>query len=152
MKFRPAQTFFGCFSLLSGVLAVYAAMGAYFRIEANIKIFFFYQAWSLVFGLSVPVNFLVSGSLCKSIVDERLQRMGSSFACGFADTFFLMWLLILGLVHAYLVYIVWSAGEEIRRCPYPELERYRHALKAVKNPDHTGKHPVGPSRAIPGMS
>jgi hypothetical protein len=198
MKFRPALTFCGCFSLVAGVLlacaitlitgiflicigsseerldfvsmpvspnaqvcmaswgfigiilAVYGGMGAFFRIEANLKIFFWYQVPTLILGSSLPISFLTSGSLCKAIVDERIQRMGSSFACGFADTFAVMWLLILQLVHAYLVYIVWSAGEEIARNPYPELGRYQTALKSVKQPEQPGKNPLGPSRAIPG--
>jgi hypothetical protein len=144
-----AQVFAATWAFLGIPLAINAGVGTLYRIEACLKIFFFYQAASLVLSLAIPVMFLMSGSLCDSMVDSEVQRMGSSFVCGFMDTFFFVWLLICGTIHAYLVYIVWSAGEEIASNPYPELQRYREALSKVNGPTPPGKHPLNPRRSMP---
>jgi hypothetical protein len=102
--------------------------------ESPLRIFFFYLLVSFFFGISIPIWFLASGSLCDTVVTPEVQQMGSSFVCGLTDTFTFFWTLILGVLHAYLVYIVWSAAEEIAEAPQPELMKYSDALKNVYMP------------------
>mmetsp|Transcript_88343 Transcript_88343/g.248849 ORF Transcript_88343/g.248849 Transcript_88343/m.248849 type:complete len:269 (+) Transcript_88343:47-853(+) len=133
-------------------LSINAGVGAFFRIEAPLKAFFWYQVASCMLGMVIPCWFLISGSLCETVVDSNVRRLGSGFVCGFADTFFFVWLVIVGGIHAYLVYIVWSAGEEICRNPFPELERYRLALKGARAPAPPRQHPLAQNRAVPGAT
>lgn len=111
--------------------------------------FFWYQVVSVLLGLYLPVSFLLSGSLCDTMIDNEVQRLGSSFICGFTDTFFFMWLLIIGVIHSYFVYIIWSAKEDIGKNPHPELERYRQALATVKAASPPGEMPLNQKRSIP---
>lgn len=145
------QVMLATWGFLGIVTAVNAGVGAVYRIEAAIKIFFFYQAISFTCGFLLPLMFLVSGDLCDTVVDHEVQRMGSAFICGFADTVFFAWLLIVGIIHAYVVYIIWSAGEDIARNPYPELSRYQSSLKGIDHLEPEGRFPFNNSRAMPGV-
>merc|ERR1719421_1869868 len=78
-----------------------------------------------------------------------MQRMGNSFVCGFVETFFFFWVLIMCVIQLYLMYVVWSAAEEMSETAYPELIRYSEALKAIKPPKPTkGPHPLGSKPAM----
>merc|ERR1719198_2267233 len=116
MSISPTfQVMAASWSFIGIPITVAAGVGALHRIEQNIKVFFWYAAASLVPGVCIPIYFVFSGSVCNSTVDPELQRMGAAFVCGFTDTFVLMWTLLMGLLHAYIVYIVWSAAQEIEK-------------------------------------
>eukprot|EP00928_Gymnodinium_smaydae_P080214 TRINITY_DN63963_c0_g1_i1.p1 TRINITY_DN63963_c0_g1~~TRINITY_DN63963_c0_g1_i1.p1 ORF type:complete len:290 (-),score=39.40 TRINITY_DN63963_c0_g1_i1:51-857(-) len=146
------QVILACWGFLGIVLSIYAGVGALYRIESTLYVYFLYQAVSFACGLTAPLAFLASGSLCEAVVDKGVQRMGSAFVCGFADTIFFMWLIIVAFIHAYFVYIIWSASEEIRRNPWPELNHYRSALLGVSTPEPPGVYPFHPTRAAPGVA
>lgn len=129
------QVLAGAFAFIGIPITISAGVAAVYRIELPLRAFFFYLLVSFFFGIGIPLWFLASGSLCDSIVTQEVQRMGSSFVCGFTDTFTFFWTLILGVLHAYLIYIVWSAAEEIAEAPYPELMKYSDALKNVYTPE-----------------
>merc|ERR1719213_257098 len=99
--------------------------------------------------VGVPMYMLAAGSLCDSVVTPEVQRMGSAFVCGFTDSLTFFWTLIFGAVDAYLIYIVWSAAEEVGEAPYPELMKYSEALKNVYIPDAPANYdyPMGAPRA-----
>merc|ERR1719213_591275 len=77
--------------------------------------------------VGVPMYMLAAGSLCDSVVTPEVQRMGSAFVCGFTDSLTFFWTLVFGAVDCYLIYIVWSAAEEVGEAPYPELMKYSEA-------------------------
>merc|ERR1719356_1105763 len=115
------------------------------------RIFFWYLMISFFFGMIIPVWMLLTGSVCNVVVDKEVQEMGSAFVCGFTDAFVMMWSLLGATFHAYLLYVVWSAAEDIARAPYPELMRYSDALRNVKVPEPPqGGYPLSSVRAIPG--
>lgn len=89
---------------------------------------FYYQAASFSVGLLIPIWFLTSSSMCDLVVAPEVQNQGSAFICGFTDSFVFAWSLMLALVHAYIVYIIWSAAEDIRLFPNPELMQYEDSL------------------------
>eukprot|EP00930_Biecheleria_cincta_P042394 TRINITY_DN2916_c0_g1_i2.p1 TRINITY_DN2916_c0_g1~~TRINITY_DN2916_c0_g1_i2.p1 ORF type:complete len:259 (-),score=40.37 TRINITY_DN2916_c0_g1_i2:92-868(-) len=182
-KVRPAQTSFGCLTLLVGVeaicfvaivvqtilisvcssleplslmglkvsptiqvlcaawamvgipMSVCAGVGALYRIEYLVKIFFWYLILSFPFGVAVPAWLLASGKVCDSIVEQEIQRMGSAFVCGFTETFVFMWSMVAALVHSYFVYVVWSAAEEINDYHHssPSLAAYNSQLQFMAN-------------------
>jgi len=111
--------------------AVIAGVGALHRIEEAVRALFFYSCASFVFGLVIPVWFVFTNSLCDLVVHPDLQNQGTAFVCGFANTFVFGWTLILWLVQAYMLFIIWSAAEDIARNPFPELNRYNEALLSV---------------------
>lgn len=129
------QVCLGSFAFVGIPLSIAAGVAALYRIESPLRVFFLYLLIGFCFGIGVPIWFLASGSLCDTVVTREVQRMGSSFVCGFTDTFTFFWTLIIGVVHAYLIYIVWSAAEEIAEAPYPELMKYSDALRNVYMPD-----------------
>lgn len=142
------QIIMGSWAFVGIPITISAGVGAMYRVELPLRAMFFYLLVSFFFGIGIPLWFLMSGSLCDTIVTNEVQRMGSSFVCGFTDTFTFFWTLIAGVLHAYLIYIVWSAAEEIAEAPYPELMKYSDALKNVYIPDapENYNYPMGGPR------
>lgn len=148
-----AQVLAASWAFVGIPIVIAAGVGALYRIEQSLRIFFVYLLISFFLGLIVPICLLLSGSLCDIVVDPTVQRMGSAFVCGFTDSFVLMWTLIGALCNLYIVYIVWSAAEEIAKAPYPELMRYSDALRSVQAPNPlSGPHPLSNNRAEPSRS
>lgn len=143
------QVIAGSWAFVGIPFAISAGVAVLYRVEMPLRIFFLYLLVSFFFGVGIPMWFLASGSLCDSVVTPEIQKMGSAFVCSFTDTFTFFWTLILGVVHAYLIYIVWSAAEEIAEAPYPELMKYSDALKNVYMPDAPAdyQYPMGAPRA-----
>eukprot|EP00931_Biecheleriopsis_adriatica_P060104 TRINITY_DN36083_c0_g1_i1.p1 TRINITY_DN36083_c0_g1~~TRINITY_DN36083_c0_g1_i1.p1 ORF type:complete len:327 (+),score=69.58 TRINITY_DN36083_c0_g1_i1:88-981(+) len=190
-KVRPAQTCFGCLTLLAGVeltcfmtlviqillislcssaeplsilnlrvsseiqvlcaswalvgipLNVCAGVGVLYHIDHLLRTFFWYLLLSFPLGIGIPVWLLLTGKVCDSMVEEELQRMGSAFVCGFTETFVFMWTNVAAMLHAYLVYVVWSAAEEAAEITYsaPSLKAYSDKLQFMAS--------LAPQRAAP---
>jgi hypothetical protein len=149
---QPWQQVFAASWAFVGIpVVINAGVSVLYRVELACRVLFWYLMISFFFGMIVPVWLLLSGSLCNVVVDKEVQEMGSSFVCGFTDAFVMMWSLLAATLHAYLLYIVWSAAEDIARAPYPELMRYSDALRNVKVPEPPkGSYPLASTRAIPG--
>jgi len=151
------QVVLGSWAFVGIPMAISSGCAVLYRVEMPLRWFFMYLIVSWFFGIGIPMYFLASGSLCDTMVTPEIQKMGSSFVCGFTDTFTFFWTCILGVVHAYLIYIVWSAAEEIGLAPYPELMKYSNALKNVYQPDAPQgfDYPMGGNRAAalePGLA
>lgn len=132
-------------------IVINAGVSVLYRVELAVRVLFWYLMISFFFLMIVPVMLLLSGSICNVVVNKEVQEMGSAFVCGFTDAFVLMWSLLAATFHAYLLYVVWSAAEDIARAPYPELMRYSDALRNVKVPEPPkGGYPLSSVRAIPG--
>lgn len=145
-----AQVLAASWAFVGIPIVIAAGVGALYRIEQSLRIFFVYLLISFFLGLIVPICLLLSGSLCDVVVDPTVQKMGSAFVCGFTDSFVFMWTLIAAVCNLYIVYIVWSAAEEIAKAPYPELMRYSDALRSVQAPNPlSGPHPLSNNRAEP---
>lgn len=150
------QVVLGSWAFVGIPVAISSGCAVLYRVELPLRAFFMYLLVSFFFGVGIPLWFLLSGSLCETLVTPEVQKMGSSFVCGFTDTFTFLWTLIFGVLHAYLIYIVWSAAEEIALAPYPELMKYSNALKHVYQPEAPAnfQYPLGEQRAAalePGM-
>jgi len=124
-----AWTFFGI------LLTISSGVGMLFRLEMPLRAFFCYLSVSFVGGVLVPMVWLLSGSMCDKMVKDDVQALGSSFVCGFTDSLFFFFMLVLGASALYVIYMVWSAAEEIAASPFPELIKYSDALKNVYVPD-----------------
>jgi len=124
-------------------ITIAGGVGALHRIGGNIRALFYYQVASFVVVMIFPIWFLTSSSMCDMVVAPEVQNQGSAFICGFADSFVFAWSLMLGLTHAYIIYIIWSAAEDIRLYPNPELMRYEEALKGTSMPE--SDQPTGPT-------
>jgi len=112
-------------------ITVAGGVGVLHRIEQNVRLLFYYMAGTFFVGLAIPLSIFTSKSLCDIVVDPELQNQGTSFVCGFAETFVGAWTLMACLIHLYMVYIVWSAAEDISLVPNPELMRYEDALRGA---------------------
>jgi phage shock protein PspC (stress-responsive transcriptional regulator) len=123
------QVLWASWALIGIPVAVCAGVGAVFRVDHLVRLFFWYGLLSFPAGLAIPLTMLATGSMCQSVTSEELQRMGSAFVCGFTDTFVFMATMVGALIHLYIVYIVWSAAEEIREANFPTLSKYTNKLK-----------------------
>lgn len=143
------QVALGTWAFIGIPMAITSGVAVLYRVEMPLRAFFFYLLVSFFFGVGIPLWFLASGSLCDSVVTPEVQKMGSSFVCGFTDTFTFFWTLVLGCLHGYLIYIIWSAAEEIAEAPYPELMKYSDALRNVYQPDPLPnyQYPMGGPRS-----
>lgn len=124
-------------------ISISGGTGALYRVEPNVRLLLAYASASFVAGLVIPFWFLHSSSVCDLVVAPELQNQGSAFVCGFAETFVFAWSLMSGFSHAYMIYIIWSAAEDMRLFPNPELMRYEEALKSVSFP--AVEEPTGPT-------
>lgn len=143
------QVVLGSWAFVGIPMAISSGCAVLYRVEMPLRAFYFYLLISFFFGVGIPLYILASGSLCDAMVTPEVQKMGSSFVCGFTDTFIFFWTLIIGVMNAYFIYIVWSAAEEIALSPYPELMKYSNALKNVYQPDAPPgfNYPMGTPRA-----
>jgi len=139
------QVLSAAWSLIGIPIILGAGVGALYRVEAHLRVFFMYMVVNFIFGALVSLYFLYTGAICNSAVAPDVQRMGAAFVCGFTDTFAFMWQLIFGIINLYYMYIVWSAAEEIAKTPYPELVRYTATLRTIKQPGPPtrGDLPIG---------
>jgi len=139
VKVTPmTQVFNAAWALLGIPFIIGAGVGMLYRIEFQLRMYFWYSLATFFLNVVWWLSFLFSGELCQTIVGQEVQRMGTAFVCGFTDTFVFFWMLIAILVNLYCVYIIWSASEEAGRSSYPELMKYSNALKSHLLPLPTG--------------
>lgn len=112
-------------------IAVNAGVGMVYHMPNSVRLFYWYLVWSLPCIIYVPVVLLVSGSVCDSVVSKEVQHMGSMFVCGFANTFVLLWALMLLGLHLYTMWIVWSAAEEAVQSSKLSLTMYGKQLQGM---------------------
>jgi len=115
-------------------IVVAAGVGALYRIEENLRVFFYYMTASMVLSAMAIFWILTHESFCDEVVAHEIRRIGSTFVCGFTDALVLTWGLIGGMLHTYQLYIIWSLAEDIALAPYPELMRYSDALGSIRVP------------------
>jgi hypothetical protein len=132
------QVFNAGWALLGIPFIIGAGVGMLYRIEYQLRMYFWYSLATFFLNLIWSLSFLFSGDVCKNIVGKEVQHMGTAFVCGFTDTFVFFWLLMAILINLYCVYIIWSASEEAGRSSYPELIKYSNALKSHLLPLPTG--------------
>jgi len=133
-----AQVIAGCWAFIGIPLSIMAGVGALYNVTPNLQLFFGYLLVSFFIGATIPVGLLLTGSVCSVVVDKAVQQMGSAFVCGFTDAFIFMWSILIGVAHAYTLYVVWSACQEAQS---PEkLLRYERALREVQ----AAEPPPGP--------
>lgn len=129
------QVFAASWAFVGIPLDVAAGVAALHRIEQALRLFFFYMLATLgILLVMVLVWFIFANSLCDLAVHPDLQSQGTAFVCGFANTFVFVWALILFMSLGYTVFVIWSAAEEVRKNPHPELRRFEEHLSSVRLP------------------
>jgi len=129
-----AQIVNAAWSLVGIPIIVGAGVGMLYRMEAQLKMYFNYMVVSFLGAFFWWTSFLFSGSICQTIVNRDVQRMGTAFVCGFTDTFVFFWMLLVLVILAYFIYMVWSAAQEVKESSYPNLMRYSGAIKGEQVP------------------
>jgi len=129
-----SQVLYGAWALIGIPVTVGAGVAALYRIEWHLRLFYQYAVGTVILNFGWWGNLLVQGSLCSTLVAKDVQRLGSSFVCGFTDTFLVFWMLVFGVVSIYFIYIIWSCAEEIRCMAHPELLGYSKALQGDQVP------------------
>eukprot|EP00933_Yihiella_yeosuensis_P026419 TRINITY_DN2049_c0_g1_i2.p1 TRINITY_DN2049_c0_g1~~TRINITY_DN2049_c0_g1_i2.p1 ORF type:complete len:353 (+),score=82.29 TRINITY_DN2049_c0_g1_i2:153-1211(+) len=121
---------------------VCAAMGALYRVEHLVRMFFWYLVASVPVGLFIPTWLVASGGLCDAMITKEIQRMGSAFVCGFAETGVFMGTMISLLFHLYVIYVIWSAAEDYKEMDFQAVSKMnlkfenagKMELKSIKEP------------------
>eukprot|EP00933_Yihiella_yeosuensis_P049993 TRINITY_DN47762_c0_g1_i1.p1 TRINITY_DN47762_c0_g1~~TRINITY_DN47762_c0_g1_i1.p1 ORF type:complete len:280 (+),score=39.33 TRINITY_DN47762_c0_g1_i1:101-940(+) len=132
LKLSPTiQVICASWAFIGIPVTVSAGVGALYRIDHLVRIFFWYLLCSFPLGVLIPLWLLMNGDVCDTVVDAEVQRMGSAFVCGFTDTFVFMWTMVAGLFHLYVTYVIWSAAEDIRESNYPILSKYANKMQNV---------------------
>lgn len=124
----------GAWALVGIPLAVGAGVAALYRIESHVSMFANWTWATLFLGGCWWMYFLTSGDICQTLVTQDVQRLGTAFVCGFADTFVVFWLFMFGVIHAYLSVILMSAAQEIKDAAHPSLMSYSTALHGESVP------------------
>ncbi|CAE7658906.1 adhC2 [Symbiodinium necroappetens] len=115
---------------LAGMPVVIAAgVGVLYHVDHLLRTLFWYLVISFPLGISVSAWLLLSGKVCDSVVEDEIQRLGSVFVCGFTESFVFMWTTVAALLHAYLIYVVWSAAEEITEMTYNSVSLSAYSNK-----------------------
>merc|ERR1719386_368032 len=99
-----------------------------YRIEVNLRLYFWYSVGTFILNVFWWMCFVAFGSICSALVSGETKQMGSTFVCGFMDSFVFFGLLVVICITLYCLYIVWSAAEEPGNGGYPELLKYSSAL------------------------
>ena len=100
-----------------------------YRVESHLRIYSYYLVANFCLTLCFWVSFLVTGGVCNTVVSEEMQKMGNAFVCGFTDAFAVLWMLIGSVIMLYIIYIIWSAAEEVAKSFFPELLAYKQKLQ-----------------------
>lgn len=123
------QVLNAAWALLGIPIIVCAGVGAVYRIESHLRLYYYYLWASFFLTSAMLINILTIGDMCRSAVPDEVKQMGESFVCAITDSFVYFWLFIIGFIHLYFIYIVWSASEEILRQCYPALLSYKERLE-----------------------
>lgn len=129
-----AQIVNAAWSLLGIPIIIGAGVGIFYRMPSQLKTYFYYMVLTFIGVFFWWMSFLFSGSICGTIVNRDVQRMGSAFVCGFTDTFVFFWMLLVLVILMYLIYIVYAAAQDVKESSYPNLMRYSEALQHEKMP------------------
>jgi hypothetical protein len=140
---------------LAGIpIIIGAGVGMLYRMESQLKTYFYYMVVSFFGALFWWMSFIFSGSICQTLVNRDVQRMGTAFVCGFTDTFVFFWMLLVLIILLYLIFMVWSAVQEVKESGYPNLMRYSGSIKHEEMPLPTqslGGPPMGAPMSAPPM-
>jgi len=141
-----AQVAYGAWAVIGMVCIVAGGIGALYRHEMHLRIYYYYLGATFFWNLFWWCTFLSSGTLCNTLVSKDVQQMGVSFVCGFMDSFVVFGMLLVGLFNIYCIFVVWSCAEQARSGAYPLLMKYSQQLKKsmMPLPSEDVAHPVVP--------
>lgn len=105
-------------------ITVTAGIGALYKIEQTLKLFFGYLVASLFIGTTIPIGIFSSGSTCVLAVKSDIWFLSPKLFCDLSDIFFLMVTLIVGTTYVYNLYIIWSAAEMVAKLPFPRVVKH----------------------------
>mmetsp|Transcript_9150 Transcript_9150/g.22439 ORF Transcript_9150/g.22439 Transcript_9150/m.22439 type:complete len:229 (+) Transcript_9150:158-844(+) len=129
VKIPPlTQVLYGAWCLIGIPIVINAGLGAVYRVEGQLRFYFYYLSLQLVLTTAYFIAMLFEGDVCSTVVSVDLQRMGSSMVCGFTDAFAIFWMLINIGFFVYLIYIIWSAAEHVSMSFFPDLVAYKQRL------------------------
>lgn len=143
------QIVYAAWSLFGIPIIVGAAVGALYRIEYHLRVYYWYLWACLLINVIWSVTALVSGRVCSAVASHDVQTMGSAFVCGFIDTIVFVWFLMNNFVLVYCIYIVWSDAECMK--DIPELAAYRKMLNSAQpSQPASGFTPTGGPQLVQG--
>jgi len=135
IEFSPTAQVANAAWALAGIpVIIGAGVGVLYRIESHLRTYFGYLLVTFILNSFWWSSFLVSGSICQTIVAKDVQRMGTAFVCGFTDTFVFFWMLLAMVISLYCCYMVYSAAEDCKERSYPEMLKYSGALQGSHMP------------------
>eukprot|EP00391_Amoebophrya_sp_Ameob2_P009136 CAMPEP_0178985220 /NCGR_PEP_ID=MMETSP0795-20121207/2033_1 /TAXON_ID=88552 /ORGANISM="Amoebophrya sp., Strain Ameob2" /LENGTH=223 /DNA_ID=CAMNT_0020676157 /DNA_START=150 /DNA_END=822 /DNA_ORIENTATION=+ len=124
VKIPPlTQVLYGAWCLIGIPIVINAGLGAVYRVEGQLRFYFYYLSLQLVLTTAYFIAMLFEGDVCSTVVSVDLQRMGWLHGC------------VRDLLDAdqlgffvYLIYIIWSAAEHVSMSFFPDLVAYKQRL------------------------
>mmetsp|Transcript_40091 Transcript_40091/g.87566 ORF Transcript_40091/g.87566 Transcript_40091/m.87566 type:complete len:209 (-) Transcript_40091:49-675(-) len=142
------QTMMAAAGLLGVPVCTMAMVGTIFRIEKHVWRFHYYMVVSWWVDVFWAIRLLIQGSLCSKFADRYILRRGPVFVCFFVGLGTVFWILVYLLFKVYLIFVVGSQAEILRKGEYADLLGYdgpknqaNVAEEYVHDSDHGGFTP-----------
>jgi len=145
------MTFYGAWNLAGVPLIILAGISAMYNIETHLHTYLWYiMAQGLLDGTLV-LQYIISGSVCDSMVPKHVQRMGPAFVCTITEVMLVFWIAILVMVVCYFYFIIWSMAkvadtitDNMLKAHFEEEEEEQKPLAPGVYAGHagTGSYPI----------
>jgi len=124
------QIMVGAWSLLGIPIIFGAGVGAIYRIELHIRIYYYYYLATIIGTTFTAIYFSVTGTACATgIVSKEVQSMASGiYICSLLDVMNIFWFLINLIIQVYVLFCIWSFAEELKSAQFPHLVKYKNNL------------------------
>lgn len=115
-ELSPAfQTFYGAWNLAGVPTIILAGISALYGIDTHLKTYLYYAMITGVLDAALVLRYILSGSVCSTIIPKHVMRMGPAFVCTTTETMFIFWSLIFGIFMCYCYFILWSMATVTKR-------------------------------------
>jgi len=149
----PAQLVYTGFCLI-GIPIIFAGLwGVWMRIEANIRIYFYYLTLCFAMSTVMVVYWCLFEDLCGSngtLVTMLSSSFGEAFICGAVQIVSYATVTVLVIIEVYCLWVVWSLCEDVHQGRNgPELSQL---IGKEGSAFHMNKHVDGPVAGIVGFA
>lgn len=98
-------------SLIGIPLIIGAAVGTLYRLEFQLRLYYYYLISSIGCAILAAVHTLFRGGICETLMPRDVRGMGQVFVCGTVDIVLFIWIIVASLLLLYCAFIVWSDAQ-----------------------------------------
>jgi len=124
------QSITAAWFLIGIPLCVYAAVGAFYRVESHLNVYAMYLIGTIIVLLSWVCILAIYSVGCSTTQPTDPQQL-ASFACGAAQALIIFWSLVGVMLLVFALYLIWSKRDWIRKRFETDLIRYQEPWQMV---------------------